>query len=308
MRSGVSVLLLALLAAPGPVAGTPQGAGSVRARTDSSVFLIGDWITVHLHARHPAGWTLRPAFGDSAGRFAVIRHPEMRPMEDGSRGELVVAFYDSGRAVLPPLPFVCGAPGDTVGRTFLSDSLVFLVRAVEVDTSSPIKDLKPPLSLPLTLAEAAPVLAALLALAAAAWLASRWWKNRKGRPSEPAFVPPPRPAHVIALEELGLLKEKRLWQQGLVKQYYSELTEIARRYFENRFGFAALEQTTDEIMRALAASGGESPIASETERLLRMADLAKFARHRPGVAEHEEAMQIVYAIVERTTPPTHARR
>ena len=48
------------------------------------------------------------------------------------------------------------------------------------------------------------------------------------------------PPHREALTALRLLEEKKLWQQGLVKQYYSDLTEIIRYFFERRCSIIAL--------------------------------------------------------------------
>ena len=59
---------------------------------------------------------------------------------------------------------------------------------------------------------------------------------------------PKIPAHVTALEKLEKLKEEKLWQQGKLKLYYSELSDITRQYIEQRFYINAMEQVTDEIM------------------------------------------------------------
>jgi hypothetical protein len=36
--------------------------------------------------------------------------------------------------------------------------------------------------------------------------------------------------------------------KGLIKEYYTEVTEIIRRYIERRYGIEALEMTTEEIL------------------------------------------------------------
>ena len=77
-----------------------------------------------------------------------------------------------------------------------------------------------------------------LVVLALGYLGYRYWKKRKAASGDAAYTPPPRPAHIIAIDELGALKAKKLWQQGHVKEYYSELTEILRRYFENRYTHA----------------------------------------------------------------------
>ncbi|HXF99447.1 MAG TPA: hypothetical protein VNL69_01620, partial [Bacteroidota bacterium] len=88
--------------------------------------------------------------------------------------------------------------------------------------------------------------------------------------------------------------------QGLIKPYYSEVSEIVRRYFENRFGFLSLEQTTDETLHNLRRFPVAQPVVPLVETLLRRADLVKFAKYQPGVAEHEETLALAFEVVERT--------
>lgn len=114
------------------------------------------------------------------------------------------------------------------------------------------------------------------------------------------YIPPPMPAHVLALEQLAQLKEKRLWQQGLIKPYYSEVTEIVRRYFENRYGFMSLEKTTGETLEDLRRYAVAHPALDETARILRCADLVKFAKYEPLIPEHEEMLTVAFDIIEKT--------
>lgn len=292
------VLIIAMCCAHSPAVGEDVTA---RARVDSTKYLIGDWITVKVDITHPKGASFRRLVGDTLGGFSVISRDSLeRISETQTATKVVVARYDSGTALLPPIPFLCTFAGDTASRIIATNPLLFTVNTVKVDTTQEIKDVKPPLSIPLTLAEIALYLGIFLAAAAAAYVMYRYWKKRKQKPAGEAYVPPPRPAHLIALEELAVLKEKRLWQQGLIKQYYSAVTEVVRRYFENRYSIMALEQTTDEIMEALRQHRHAETIWEETELILRRADLVKFAKQQPGIPEHEEMLTVVYDIVDKT--------
>lgn len=298
MRGFVASMAALLLHAAGPLVAQEV---SARASVDSTVFLIGDWITVHVDITHPPGISPRTVIGDTLNGFVVVKRGVPEPAgETGTRADLVVARYDSGTAILPSLPVFYSAPGDTTTHTISTNPLVLTVRTVPVDTSAEIRDVKPPMTIPLTAGEIALIVTLLLLVTGGVYAYVRY--RRRPKPvipvTEPA--PPPRPAHVIALEELAIVKEKKLWQQGLVKQYYSEVTEVVRRYFENRFRFMALEQTTDEIMNALRRIGGTNPVHEESERMLRTADLVKFAKYQPEIAEHEEILRSAYDIVEKT--------
>jgi hypothetical protein len=276
-------------------------APTARASVDSTHFLVGDAIPVHVRITHAHAAIFRPLFGDTLGGFTVLgRSPIRQEGETTTTTEIVVAKYDSGDAVLPPLKFLCALAGDTTTRTISTNEILLSIRTVPVDTTQEIKDLKPPISIPLAWWEVLLYLAGLGALVALAYVLYRWRKKRKTTVA--GDIPPAsrRPAHVIAFDDLGCLKEKRLWQQGLIKQYYTEVTEILRRYMENRYSLMALERTTDEILDDLRRLRMKEELLGKADGLLRRADLVKFAKHQPVLNEHEESMQTAYDFVERT--------
>jgi len=275
---------------------------SAYARADSSAYLVGDWITLHVSIIHPKGATLRPVLGDSAGGFLVLeRRPAVPTSDTSSSVSFVVAKYDSGRASFPPVDFAVSLPGDTTTRTVSTNPVVLTVRTVPVDTSKDIRDLKPPLGIPISAAEMLMYAGAGLVIAGLLFVLWRLWKRRKARRSgEPAYVPPPRPAHEIAFGQLALLKEKKLWQQGLLKQYYSEATEIFRRYLENRYSLQAMEETTDEILAGLRKLRFPEMMLQTAERIMRRADLVKFAKYEPAISDHEEMLTVIHDFVDRT--------
>ena len=293
------VLLLA-------VAASTSGQGlrmAAHARTDSSSYLVGDWIALHVDIVHPKGAVLRPVLGDSAGGFLVLeRRPVVPSSDTTSSATFIVAKYDSGLATFPPLDFAVTLPGDTAVRTVSTNPVVLTVRTVPVDTSKEIRDLKPPMSIPLSLAEVLEYGGGALAGAAILFFLWRYWRKRRARKAgvAGAYVPPARPAHEIAFEQLALLKEKKLWQQGLVKQYYSEATEIFRRYLENRYALQAMEETTDEIITGLKKLRFPDAMLGTAERVLRRADLVKFAKFEPGPSDNEEMITVTREFVEKT--------
>jgi hypothetical protein len=296
---------LALLAALFVSSGSPAQVSrlSAYAHADSSSYLVGDWITMHVDLVHPKGAVIHPVLGDSAGGFLVLdRRPVVPTSDTTSSTAFVVAKYDSGSATFPSVPFSVIVPGDSAPRTVSTKPVVLTVVTVPVDTSKDIRDLKPPMAIPVSLAEILEFggggLLALLLL----YLGWRYWKRWRARRGgkEGVYVPPSRPAHEVAFEQLALLKEKKLWQQGLIKQYYSEATEIFRRYLETRYTLQAMEETTDEILAGLRKLRFPDPMLGTAERILRRADLVKFAKFEPGIADHEEMITVIHDFVDRT--------
>lgn len=273
------------------------------AATDSSDYLVGDWITVHVTLHHPPRTTFQMMFGDSLGSYRVLDRKGFEPVDSTeTRTALVVARYDSGTSALPPLEFLASVPGDTTAWRVATPPLMLTVRTLAVSASDSLRALKEPLSIPYTLAEILLALAVLAALIGGGLYAYRRWKRRAVPAPAPVVAGPSKQPHQIALEELGVVRAKRLWQQGHIKEYHTEVTEVLRRYFEGRFGVNALEETTEEILGALKESGLRADVLEGVGGILRRADLVKFATYKPEPQEHEESMSASISVIERTRP------
>ncbi len=111
------------------------------------------------------------------------------------------------------------------------------------------------------------------------------------------------PAHVIALESLDILQAKKLWQSGYVKEYQSELTQIIRRYLEDRYGIDALEKTTREITKDLTKANLSATQHESLNRILTVADLVKFAKALPEEDLHDRFLTEAKHFVQETSIP-----
>ena len=140
----------------------------------------------------------------------------------------------------------------------------------------------------------------LIVLALIIWLvASILYRYMRRRESE-VRVMPKLPAHIVANKALVELNNRKLWQNGKFKQYYTALTAIIRVYISDRWDVSALELTTDEIIEALKAI--DMPLDSRMSlvALLRTADMVKFAKAEPEAEENEENYIRAYYFVENT--------
>ncbi|MFN0173331.1 MAG: hypothetical protein ACKVU0_01695 [Saprospiraceae bacterium] len=118
------------------------------------------------------------------------------------------------------------------------------------------------------------------------------WLRKSQRKLQPivlqtAPVSPPVSASELALNQLSQLQQKQLWKNGQAKEHYAELSLILREYLEARFGIAALESTTAEIQKMLAATDFPTDMCPDLKEILRKTDMVKYAQSVPPEATHE---------------------
>ncbi|MBD5356658.1 MAG: cell wall anchor protein [Bacteroides sp.] len=140
------------------------------------------------------------------------------------------------------------------------------------------------------------ILIVLLAIAAFIWAMRRYKKEGTVLPKKPEPTP-----YEIAMSGLLKLKDKKLWENGMEKEYFTELTDILRTYLDKRFGINAMEMTTREIMDRLYHSDVKDK-RDYIRQILNVADFVKFAKVRPLPADNIEAYNNAVKFVEETKP------
>ncbi len=213
---------------------------------------------------------------------------------------LIITSFDSGYYAIPPFKFFVNS--DTT-KPFTTEALLLAVNTVAVDTTKNIKDIKPPLEVPFSWKEYLPYLyyglGALAAIAGIILLVRYYLKKRKKK-TVPEIIVPKIPPHVTALERLEKLKEEKLWQQGKLKQYHSEISEIIRQYIEHRFYIPAMEQVSEEIMYAFRTADVNEELKMKLRQILFLSDLVKFAKEQPLPNENEQSLINAFDFVNAT--------
>jgi hypothetical protein len=130
---------------------------------------------------------------------------------------------------------------------------------------------------------------------------------KRKKNNKPIFViprKPKEPAHIIALRELDRIKQEKLWQQGKTKQFYSEITETLRKYIEDRYGIPAMEQTSDETLDSFKYRRDllKEKTLENLSRILKLADLVKFAKYRTTPDDDNMTLVNAYFFVNDTKP------
>jgi hypothetical protein len=126
----------------------------------------------------------------------------------------------------------------------------------------------------------------------------------KRRPilAETAIILDTRPPHEIAKEELERLKASSLWKEAHYREFYFELSEILKRYFERRFNIPATKMTTFELYRQLKHAEIDPPVLTRFKNLFNRADLVKFAKVSPEEDWKDCDVDDAEALIASTQP------
>jgi hypothetical protein len=225
------------------------------------------------------------------GPLEVIQSYKIDTVRNGARYELIKKYgltqFDSGKYTIPRIPILIN------GKTSFSDSIKVEVNDVKVDTlKQKMYDIKDIAVVESPIGNWWIYLLILIAIGVIGYFIYFFIKKRQSQPKaeEIVFKTPIEKATTLLLQ----LESKELWQKGEIKSYYSELTDIARNYIEEEIHIPAMESTTSELIESLrkAAKQKKLKLSNETvdnlEKVLKQADLVKFAKVKPLDFEIEE--------------------
>lgn len=314
MSKYLTILTIAVIMATGNAGAQVN----VSAQMDTSMLLIGDQTNIRLESSFPQGYAVQmPIFADTIIRgLEVLEAGKIdSTITDGiihiSQKYLVTSF-DSGWYAIPQQPFAIAQPDGFVD-TIYSESIYYGVMTMPLDTANPnaITDIKPLQEAPFKFSELKPYLKigglVLLALAIIGFIIYVIIRYKHNKPIFSA-PKPKEPAHVIALRQLDQLNEQKLWQHGLVKEYYSALSDIIRTYLNGRFGVQAMESTTAEIMQMTRSiTEIDRDLRKELQELLERADFVKFAKAQTVANENEASFEFVMHFILKTKPVEQLR-
>ena len=275
------------------------------AQLDTSDIMIGDQIGLTLFINHPPEATIERidwAPLDEVKEIEVIDYGTLNTVAEGNEilleQKLTITSFDSGYYFIPKIPVYYKNKGTT--GIAKSDQLALMVNTIEAQSDTtqiaPIKDI---VREPLKFVDFIPYLGGLVVIALLILLILflRNRKNKQEAPPEPEIILPP---HEIALQKLDHLQKAKLWQQGEVKQFQSELTFIVREYLENRYNIPALESTTNEIARLFKTIQLDEEWTTKLLSIFRTADMVKFAKAIPDIKVHDEGLKEAERFVIQT--------
>lgn len=280
----------------------------VQASIDSVKIKIGSQFNLTIKATADTAARVNFPEGKNFGLLEVLESYPVDTVRKGALYELVKKYgltqFDSGRYVIPSLPVVIN------NQSYKTDSLTIEVAPVAVDTvKQQLFDIKPVIEAESGSSRWWVYIGIALAVIAAGL--GIWWyiRKRKRQPKAEAIVYA-TPIQKAAAQ-LKKLESKHLLEKGEIKDYYSELTDIARIYIEEAIHIPAMESTTTELIEAMrvAVLKRKMKLSAETfeqlEKVLRTADMVKFAKSRPldfEIAEDRSRIENSIVVIDKSIP------
>ncbi len=294
---------LLLLAATTAFAQQP----GVQASIDSTKIRIGSQFNLTLKATANKGAKVSFPAGKNFGQLEVLEAYPTDTIEKDGLYELVKKYgltqFDSGRYEIPKLPVIIN------NKTFQTRPLTIEVNNIVVDTlKQKMYDIKPVIA-----AESRSwlwlyTLIGTAILGGIGYLVFRYLKKHKPiKEVKQEYVSPKEKARI----SFNRLERQDLLSKGEVKEYYSELANIARAYLEETIRIPAMESTTTELIHAMHEAVArknmqlDETVYDELEKVLRNADMAKFALSRPAdyvITQDRSRTEQAIAIIDKSLP------
>ena len=279
----------------------------VKTRAWPTRVAMGDEIKLAIRVSHPIGYSLKSLPPDTnLSPFEMKTAAPFSSKETGGRVEevavLPLAVFQLGDLQIPAISLTVTDSQGHADRVFTEPIKVKVVGVPKRPTDG--KDIRP-IKGPISLAKGLirNLWLGLFALFLAIFLTVKIMRRRKKKIIDLESLKPP---HERAALELERLRKKRFLEEGKTKEFYSELSDILRRYFDRGFRIDTLERTTLETLKVLKEKNFPEPALAKIRNVLQNSDLVKFAKYIPPPSLGEELAGEASQIVELTKPPVEA--
>jgi len=254
---------------------------------DSTKIKIGEQVTFRIQIEADSTDLVVFPEGQTFSPLEMIESYKVDTTKKEARFQFVKKYgltqFDSGNYTIPRQKILIG------DKTFYTDSLKILVNNIAVDTTKQgLYDIKPIIEVEKSASDWWKTLLIILAIVCVVGGLIYWfvWRKKPLSKEEKIALLPPYERAKLALKQLD---ESHYLEHSELKEYYSELTFIIRKYLDEKVYNRALESTTDELIHRLnlLKDGNQIDISKEDiknlDSILKRADLVKFAKSAPDI-------------------------
>ena len=213
---------------------------------------------------------------------------------------ITMTSFDTGYVYVPEIAITYSKSiQDSIRHTLRTDEKELYVTTIAVDTTQAFRPIKGVMKQGITAKEIFPWLAVIIVIAGIVYLIIYLKKHKTtDEKKEEVKAKPAIPAIITARAKLSEMRENEQWNSSKTKDYYTDLTDIAREYLEGQFAIDAIEMTSSEIMEAVNALNLNEFTKSKLHETLITADLVKFAKANPTAEENEQSFKDIDMFVE----------
>ena len=281
------------------------------AKASKNKIVIGEPATVTLEFKFPASQLIDSvefqlsSSGDSLGNNWELWGKSI--LEKNSyqedNGEFFVSFsqdftianFDTGSYTFPPsIAFFSS-------NKLFSNSLEFIIEMDKIDEKAFIKNIKPIKEVSIAWHEYLIhfikkygwwILIILIITSAGVYLYQKFYKKKIN-----SIIVPSIPLEVTLLESLKNIEEKKYWENGRFKKYYSELSNVLWQFLEYRYSIQTFEKTSGEILESLKWSEIPNKYPSELSRFFEISDGVKFAKFKPLQKDNIHSIELIKELI-----------
>lgn len=280
----------------------------LRGRTDVDTIVVGQPFDYQLSLTIPKDYFVEwKQFGDTLSKsIDVINIEDVKTTAINNSDNVIMTqnltltSFDTGYVYVPEIAITYSKSlQDSIRYTLRTDEKELYVTTVAVDTTEAFRPIKGVMRQGLTAKEVFPWIAIVIIIAGVVYLIIYLKKHKKTKDVVVEEKKKPTiPAIITARAKLAEMKDNEVWNTPQTKDYYTDLTDIAREYLEGQFEIDAIEMTTDEIMEAINRLDLNNLTKSKLQDTLTTADLVKFAKANPSAEQNKQSFSDINNFVE----------
>lgn len=303
--------------APAPdTSAPPANAPTVSASASSQQVALGQVFYLFVRVVYepgtqvnlPASLQLGAAFEETGRTDTIEKNKDGTLTRDY---EIALQAFDVGDQVIPPIPVTYAAQGRA--QEVATQAVPIEVTSTIGEGEATLRDIRGPVAVErpdYTLVWVAAIFSGAIVLIVAVLMLRSVFRRRRRRVLARLPEALVRSAHDEALARLAEVEGSGALDEADRKPAYLAMSEILRGYIGRRWGFSALDLTTEEIRQNLVARPGGGAAADLVCDWLERSDFVKYARYDASPEEARQALYEARMFIERTRavepPPPQA--
>jgi hypothetical protein len=258
-------------------------------KADKNSAAVGVTIVLTLEYRLSGAGSPVVQWPDSIPHLEWVEKHPYKKLDRGKQKWLVqemqLTSYDTGKWVLPPVIVIDG------GKKWQSSTTSLQFHYSEDSHASNYHDIKDIEAVPAPESSWYYWISALFILLTGLFI---FHKNRK-KPvvNIQVSIPQKITAYEQATQELDLLKRQLKSKHPEMKQFYTQLVDVFRKFIRDRKQFSSMEKTNGELIAYLKTCSLPDDQLRQLVRQLELADEVKFALYQPKIEEAEKSFFLI---------------